>query len=317
MKRYSFLIIVAALAVGFVFAGKNDNVAKWPQKTIQIIVPFKAGGDTDFNARTYAKFLEQELKVSVVVVNVDGSGGTVGNRQVKDARPDGYTVLFNQTPFLITIANGMQDFGFDAYKVVGAVGENGGYVYCVSPKLGVKTIKDLIRLSNSPGKDLKIAMNVGGVTQIFAYMLQDAGVKCTQVDIAGANDKAVACIGGHVDIISLPYGNVKQYIQSGDLVPLAYAGDTRNSSFSDIPTAKEQGFELSFPNRYFFAFPKNTDQIIVDKFAKAIENICKNNAEYAKMIKDTYQQEPFFLNADDAVAYFNKQLDLIKKYRLK
>ena len=69
----------------------------WPDKTVQVIAPFRAGGDTDFNARVYAKYLRQELGVPFVIVNIDGGGGTLGSRKAKDAAPDGYTVLVTTT----------------------------------------------------------------------------------------------------------------------------------------------------------------------------------------------------------------------------
>lgn len=65
----------------------------WPEKSINIIVPFSAGGDTDYNARTMAQYLGEELGQSVVVTNVTGSGGTIAANQVKDSANDGYTIL--------------------------------------------------------------------------------------------------------------------------------------------------------------------------------------------------------------------------------
>ena len=73
----------------------------WPTRPVTIVVPFPAGGDTDFYARTYDDFLTQMLGQSFEVVNVPGEAGTYGATQVSNATPDGYTVLFYHTGNLL------------------------------------------------------------------------------------------------------------------------------------------------------------------------------------------------------------------------
>ena len=75
-------------------ASSEDGGTDWPTKSINMIVPMGAGGDTDFNARTYAKYLEDVLGETVVVTNITGNGGALGSEEVKNASPDGYTCLF-------------------------------------------------------------------------------------------------------------------------------------------------------------------------------------------------------------------------------
>ena len=103
-------------------ASSEDGGTDWPPKSINMIVPMGAGGDTDFNARTYAKYLEDVLGETVVVTNITGNGGALGSEEVKNASPDGYTCLFYHTCLNINQATGIADYGSEAFETVAVVG---------------------------------------------------------------------------------------------------------------------------------------------------------------------------------------------------
>ena len=107
-------------------ASSEDGGTDWPTKSINMIVPMGAGGDTDFNARTYAKYLEDVLGETVVVTNITGNGGALGSEEVKNASPDGYTCLFYHTCLNINQATGIADYGSEACETVAVVGKSSG-----------------------------------------------------------------------------------------------------------------------------------------------------------------------------------------------
>ena len=98
MKRRlaAALLTLAAIATGAAGIGGSAfaEETNWPEDDITIVVPFKAGGDTDFHARNLASYLGEILDVNVIVENVDGANGSTGMLQVMDSDPDGYTCLF-------------------------------------------------------------------------------------------------------------------------------------------------------------------------------------------------------------------------------
>ena len=104
----------------------DEGGTDWPTKSINMIVPMGAGGDTDFNARTYAKYLEDVLGETVVVTNITGNGGALGSEEVKNASPDGYTCLFYHTCLNINQATGIADYGSEAFETVAVVGKSSG-----------------------------------------------------------------------------------------------------------------------------------------------------------------------------------------------
>lgn len=88
----------------------------YPSDSIQIVVPVKAGGDTDANARLLTKYMEKELGVAMPVVNVSGSSGTIGMEQVRSAEPDGYNALFFHTEAMLPEIAELVDYQLDALK---------------------------------------------------------------------------------------------------------------------------------------------------------------------------------------------------------
>lgn len=337
MQKKVMLLVISALASVLVMSGcgnqsssgtaaGNANTeaaaaggdAEWPKKNIQIIVPFKAGGDSDFNARAYSQFLQDELGQSVVVVNVEGAGGSVGTRQVKDSAADGYTVLFNHTSFLINKANGTSDFGFEEFELAGIVAGNPGDIVAVKGDSGITTLEELKQAAEVNPYQMTVSTTIGSTTQVSVEMMIEAGIPLNAVDVGNASDKIASLLGGHVDVIVVPYGNARQYIESGDFNALAVISrKDRCPAYPDIPTAEEQGFDVYFPTKYFMAFPKGTDQAVIDKFTAALKNISENNEAYAAMIMESYYEEPEFMDAESALEFYGAMEDTLDKYSLK
>jgi len=315
MARKVMLLGLVALC-GLLLAGDPAGAA-WPEKAIQIIAPFKAGGDTDFNARVFAKHLRKELGVSLVVVNVDGGGGTLGSRKVKDAAPDGNTVLFYHTAMLVNTASGMVDYTYRDFEMVGMAGIEPGSVICVSKKAKWNSFKELMEDSRANPNKLTLTGNMGATTYLTALLMNRVGGKFNVVDQGGASQRVTALLGGHVDVIANPYGTVKAYIESGEFKPLAVLNEQRNPKFPAIPTAREQGYDVAFQYRYFFLFPKGTPREIVDKFSAAVEKVVKGNKEYAAEIDKAYSQMPFFAKRDEALGFLKSQEELIATVKMK
>lgn len=286
----------------------------WPKKAIQVIAPYKPGGDTDFNARAYAKFLEAELGQPVVIVNVDGSGGVVGSRKVKDATPDGYTALFFHSAILVNELAGTADFSYKNFEYVATVGEGSGDIIAVNAKSGLKTFKDLVEYSKKHPGELKVAVDMGTIVHVTGFMLQEAGLDANLVSAGGAAERVAALKGGHVDVILNGYGTIKDYLTTGEFVALGMTNNTRTQAFKDIPTVAEQGYDVAFTKHYFFMMPKGTPKEIVDKFASALKKVSEK-PEYQKMIYDAYGQNTIFKSPKEGFADMDKVSARIAKYK--
>ena len=315
------MVCVGLLAGAAAFASGQKEGAKaeaaWPKKAIQVVVPFKPGGDTDFNARVYAKYLEKELGQSLVIVNVDGNGGSLGSRKVKDSSADGYTVLFYHAAMLINEASGIVEYGTDAFEMGCIAGMNPGDIFTVTKNSKYQTLKDLVEDSQKNPGAVRFAGNTGATTFLEGLLLNAAGAKINIVDAGGASDRIAALRGGHLDVIPNPYGTVKPYLTNGDFRALAVVTEERNPKFPQIPTAKEQGYDVVMPIPYFYLFPKGTPKAIIDKFVKAVEKVAKENKEYAADIAKAYDQTPFFLPADEAAKFLANEREMVQKHKEK
>ena len=315
MRFTKNLLLCTLCSVIALLCGRYTLAAEWPSKPIQIISPFNPGGDVDFNARTYAARLSKTLGTDVVITTTSGNGGAIGARKAKDSPNDGYTVLFTSSALLTNQLSGAVDFGLDAYEFSCIAAQGPGNVICVSPDLGVKTLKELVELTAKRPGQLRMAADTGATTQIIALMLKNVGVNANIVDAGASGDRIAALLGGHVDIIINSHGSIKDYVSSGDFVALGIATDSQPEYIPEIATCISQGYNVTFPSYFFFAFPKGTDKAVVDKFTAAVGTIADNDADYANSIRTAYSQSPVFVPGEKGLERLEKAREEIEQYR--
>lgn len=310
MKKVINLILATILGVSITACkDKNDSNTKaqasWPQKTITLIVPFGAGGDTDFHARNLANNLEKELGVRIIVNNVSGANGNAGMKQVISAKPDGYTALFFHESMLTNKVVGLANQAHEALSPVAATIVDNSYVIAVNSKSGYKNLNDLIAKAKAePGKVI-YASSVGGYSYYLGRVLEkDANIDFNIVDAGGGSDRNAALLAGKIDVNVNPYGVMKSYFDSGDFTPLAVISENRNPLFPNLTTAKEQGVNWTAERYYFLSFPKGTDTQIVAKMEQAIKAVTEK-ADFRKKTEDAYSVSPTFVGTQDLIKHLD------------
>lgn len=288
--------------------------AEWrPEKTINIIVPFSAGGDTDFNAREYANFLSDVLHTNVIVTNVTGGGGSIASQQVKDSDPDGYTVLFHTTTFLFNQASGVTDYGLDDFELSCVAGKSAGWCIAVRSDSPYNTLEEMVQASQNT--DITLASGSGGVSSsadCIGSQLLAAGAKVRPVEFGGASDKVTGLLGGEVDAIVVPLITAAPYLESGDFKGICVFEQERSKYFPDIPTAAEEGYDAVNPNYYIMMFPKGTPEEIVNTFTGACEKVYQME-EYKTALVESFSQEPYFESGDQARRSLDEFCNMIKE----
>lgn len=282
---------------------------------MEIVVPASAGGDTDFNARLFAQLLSEKLPATFVVANVNGNGGATGTRQVRDAATDGSSMLFYHSAFVVNEMCGTTDYGFDAYNFACIAGMNVGNVVTVNTSLGINTLQELYDYTQAHPGELKMAAQTGATSYAVAMQLKNAGFNVNIVDAGSASDRLAALLGGHVDIILAAYGSISDYVQEGTLVPLAMDGEEDlviADEAINIQTITNQGYEVCLPFYYFFAFPKGTDEALVNQFNDVIEDIVSNNEKYQGQIYSSYYQQPVFYRGEEGLQVFDGVYEALK-----
>ncbi|MDO5612526.1 MAG: tripartite tricarboxylate transporter substrate binding protein [Paracoccus sp. (in: a-proteobacteria)] len=285
----------------------------WPERTINVIIGASPGGDTDFNARTMAKYFEQITGRTMVITNMPGGGATIATSAVKDAEPDGYTMLFGHTGHLIvTEVSGLANYGIADFDICCIPAIDQGAVFVTSQRSGLETVADV--QAAEPGS-ITFGTELGGYSHLQGLVFQAAtGTELNIVDTGSASEKVASLLGGRIDIAGISYGAIQDYATSGQMHVLGQPNAERNPFLGDIPTFAEQGVDMVMPNPYIIAFPKGTDPAIVARMNEVMQQIAET-PEYAADLEQGFKQPVSFLPHDEALTRLNQIRDTYMPYR--
>lgn len=265
----------------------------WPEKPVTIIVPFAAGGDSDFNARALAEKLTERTGQSFIVQNVNGNSGATGSLQALSSDPDGYTILFNHTAFSINYFSKNSTLTYDDLTFGAVCGYLDATLLVGRPELGMTKLSEIVTYSHEHPGEFLYGSAAGTTALVPGLQLKAAGADITIVDTGGTADRMAAILGGHVDMVSVPVGNAKDYIETGELVMIE----------NDLDEV------VGCPVYYQLMFPKGVDEAIVAKLDTLLEDIILHDEDYALSIKNAYQQEPFYKDATDGKEFVQNLWD--------
>ena len=261
--------VMLASIVTAPIAGQRAAAQSWPSQPIRIVVPFAPGGTTDLVARLVAAGLQERLGVSVIVDNRAGAGATLGSETVARAAPDGYTlVMSNIASHAISPAvygarvryNPVTDFAHAALVVTNPT------VWVANPRSDIRTLADAAAKARSPS-GLDVATSGAGSSNhlMVVRMGQLIGKELNHIPFRGAGPAMQAVIAGQVPMMSDSLPSAAAHIKQGSVVAVGMASATRHPSFPDVPTFREQGFDLASDSWFGLSFPAGTPAGIVER----------------------------------------------------
>lgn len=297
-------------------AGQKEAAApktKFPEKPVKFVIPYPPGGGSDVLFRLVASYAEKHLGQNLVPVNMAGASATLGSRYVKDAAPDGYTILGSHQVIATAYHTGIVDYGFSSFEGVAQITSTPhlpAVTKAFAEKNNIKNITDFVNyVKNNPGK-VVWAYTVGSEDHYtIASLLDKAGVdprSLKYVNFPGTGPQYAAAVASQVDGMTADYASGKGYFDAGNLVPLGIVDEKRNPALPNLPTLKEQGIDFSLTvDRGIFA-PKGTPpeilNILDDAFQKAL-----SDPELKKKIEDLGSFAKF--QPYDEYAEYLKDLD--------
>jgi len=268
-KFVSCLIPIALIAVSITAGFAQD----FPSRPIHIIVPYTAGGSSDFVARTVATRMQENMNHAVVVDNRPGGNAVIGAELVAKAEPDGYTLLLGGSSVLAANPALYTNLPYDTLKdfepITNAV--LSPIVVVVNPSVPVNSIKELIAYAKAnPGKLNYGSAGVGNTLHLAAEMFcLTTGVTMTHVPYKGASQALGDLLGGSIQVMfDLPQTPLSN-IQAGKLKALAVTGKNRIPVMPDVPTMAEAGLsEYNFGTWIGFVAPAGTPPAVMSRLNK-------------------------------------------------
>jgi tripartite-type tricarboxylate transporter receptor subunit TctC len=246
----------------------------YPESPISLVIPYAAGGSADALARVIAAQMGPKLKGSVVVVNKPGASGVIGENFVAQARPDGYTVLYDATP--LSINPFLQKLPFDPNTDLVPVS-----LVALTPMLLVvpknspfHSVQDVIDAAKkSPGK-LTFGSGGQGTVQYMAGELfsQNVGISMLHIPFKSGTPAIMALVGGQIDVMFSNLPAISALVAQGELRPLAITASSRNLKYPNVPTIAESGAKEYQAYEWNGMFvPKDTPHSTIENLYRALK----------------------------------------------
>ncbi len=264
--------LLAGAAAGLALPARAQEA--WPNRPVKVIIPFPAGGASDFIARLWGDKLQGFFGQPFVLDNRGGASGTIGVESVIRSAPDGHTLL--QTPNSpITVVPQLRKVNYDARKDLLPIARVGDMVagFVIVASLGINTMAELVAYAKkNPGKLSYGSAGLGTATHMRIEMLKTrAGIDILHVPYRGSAEALNDVLAGNIqmmnEIIALPH------VRSGKLKLLAVNYPTRHPDYPDVPTLTEAGFpNADVPIWYSLQAPAGTPRDIITRLnAKIVE----------------------------------------------
>jgi tripartite-type tricarboxylate transporter receptor subunit TctC len=318
------------LALAFVLSGcaqpaqqpndqTPDPAANYPNKPIQLVIPYAPGGATDIIYRIVAEYAQAELGQPIAVVNMAGASATIGSRHVKDAAPDGYTVLGSHDVIATAYYSDVVDYAFEAFEPVCLLTStpNIATTNAKNPWQGMDEL--LEDAAEKPG-EIVWSVTLGSTDHFFFMgMMNAAGAPTENLRLAGydgTGPQITALLGGHTQGCMTNVTSGISYVDSGDLRFIGVAHHERMPQIPDVPTLNELGIPFEHGTNRGIFLPKGTPQEIVDKLATVFETVMQNPEVISKIdelgtlvnYKDPEEYKSFL---DDTMELYGKLSELI------
>jgi len=272
-------------------------------------VPFAAGGGTDAVARALASATEKYLGKPIVIINKTGGSGAVGMTEGSKTKPDGYTVTMITREIVSLPLMDLCPVTADDFDLISNINLDPAII-TVKSDSKYQNISQVIEDAKKNPGNIKFASTAKPNFYVLAIELAEK-VKFNHIPYNGAAEAIPAVLGGHADFTITSPGEVISQVNSGQLKPLAVMADKRLTGLPDVPTMKEEGFDVTSATWRGLAVPKGTPQDVKDILAGAFDQGTKDQQFIDFMNKANLGIH--YLNADEFKRFIEEDAVLLGK----
>lgn len=287
----------------------------WPERPIRMIVPFPPGGGGDAVARLMAEMLGKRLNQTIVVDNKPGADQVIGTTALAQSAPDGYTLMMTGDTMMAHAAYERQ-LPYNVFKDLTPAGRiaNVPVGLLVNPKLGVKTVPELIALAKSRPGELKAGHIGSGSPHYLGVKLIEhhAGVKFLDVPYRGSGATTLAVMSGEIDLVFAGVSAAKALSESGKAQLLAVSSRKRSASAPNVPTLAESGIPSFDVDTAFYIYaPGATPKPVIARLDREIQAVLAEPPVRTRLTAMGFDVEPG--SHEQSVAEHRRRYDVYKQ----
>lgn len=279
------LPIAAALSL-LAIAPHASAQAPWPNKPMRVIVPYPAGGNSDAIGRFIADKLGAALGQPMVVDNKGGAGATIGAELMARAPGDGYTFMVAPTA-VFAITPHLRKVGYQPFTDFVPIAQlSGSYSIATARKdAPFNDIKGLVAAARqAPGKYTFGSAGPATATHLAGEMVKhQAGIEMLHVPYKGSAEALSDLMGGRIDMIYDPVSLTQ--VKAGKVKAIAVLSKKRHPELPEVPTIREQGYDLDTRSWFGLFAPKGTPKPMVDRMALEVEKILSTDEARQLLLK--------------------------------
>jgi tripartite-type tricarboxylate transporter receptor subunit TctC len=296
MKRGSFRVL-SSLVFGLLFAGLALG-ADFPNKPVNVLIGYAAGGSTDLTTRALAAEAAKILKQPVICNNQVGASGTLVLGRVKGEKADGYTIYNAPTANFCRIPH-LQPVPYDPLKDFTFIMQYGLYQYGIVVRADApwKTLEELLDYAKKNPNKIKYSTSGLGSGQhlVMEYLAKRMNIKWDHVPFAGGTQAVAALLGGHVQVLSQT-PEWKEHVLAGKLRLLVVCTDQRMKAFPEVATLIEKGIKFSVHSGLALMGPAGMPPEAVTKLQNAFAEAMKSKVFLDAM--DKFDLPPAYLGSE-------------------
>ena len=253
-------------------AAPRGFAAAWPARPITFICPWPAGGTADMTMRALCTAAARTLGQTVVVDNRAGASGMLGLKAMASAKPDGYTV--GQIPISVTRFSQLGSVQIDPLKDLSYLARTSGQTFGIAVRAEApwKTLKDLVAAAKAaPGKLTYGSAGIGGATHVgMEEFALAAGAQFNHIPYKGGAPALQDLLGGQIDALA-DSSSWAPHVKAGKLRLLATWGEKRTREFADVPTLRDQGFDVVVDAPNGVGAPKGLEPAVEQRLREAFK----------------------------------------------
>lgn len=308
-RKAVFVLMVTILSICVCQAFGQE---KYPNRPIDFICTWGVGGGADQMARMLGGLLEKILGVPFPVSNKPGASGNTGIVDLLAGKADGYTIAVYIASTLNTVAAGTSRHKVTDLEWITRTQKCSSFLFVRSDS-PFKTIQDLLQYAKeNPGK-LKVGTEgFNSVDDITIRYLGSKGYKMTVVPQPSPGERYAATLGGHQEVLYEQAGDIRQFLEAGQLKPLIVFSDKRHPAFPDVPCSVELGFDVKLPQfRSIVAkkgVPSERIRILADAIRKAMDT-----PEWKNFEKEQYVDPDSYMGPDEFPKWVESELQTMRK----